>query len=79
MREEQRHIVGVDGAEVAVNGARGVEGVGPRAGGVQRADGFLAHVRGLAHADHRDPPAAVEYRVRDRDEPVVEPTRDHIE
>ena len=79
VREQQGDVVRVDHAEVAVDGAGGVEGVGAGAGGVERADELLADVRGLADAGDRDAAAAVEEHVGDAVEPVAETRRDRLE
>ena len=59
VREEQGDVVGVDHAEVAVDGSGGVEDVGAGAGGVERADELLADVGGLADAGDGDAAATV--------------------
>ena len=79
VREEQRDVVRVDHAEVAVDGAGRVERVGAGAGGVERADELLADVRGLADAGDRDAAAAAEEHVGDALESVVEPPGDGLE
>ena len=60
VREKERNVVRMDCAEIAVDGAGGVERVGAGTGGVERADNLLPDVGRLAHSGHGDPAATVE-------------------
>ena len=52
--QHEHGVVGVDHAEVAVDGLGGVEEIGAGAGGVEGAGDFQAHVGGLAGAGDGD-------------------------
>jgi hypothetical protein len=68
VRQEERHVVGVDHAEVAVDRAGGVEAVGAGAGRIESAGDLRPHVGRLADADDRNTAATVKELIDDGEE-----------
>jgi hypothetical protein len=79
VREKKSKVIRMDRAQVAVDGASGIERVGARAGRVERPDEFLPDIRGLADTRHRHPAAAIEEVVRDALEAFAEPAGNRFE
>ena len=79
MRQGQHDVVGVDHAQVTVDGPGGVEHVGARAGRVEGARDLLADVGRLAGAGDGDAAGAAVAQVHGLQERVVEPPGDLLE
>ena len=75
-RQGEDDIVLMDHAEIAVNGAGGVDEVGAGAGGVERAGDFLADVSRLAGAGDADASGAMVEQLDRLQKRLVEPIRD---
>ncbi len=73
VRQDQDDVVGMDHAQVAVDGPGGVEDVGAGAGRVERAGDLLADVGRLAGAGDADAPGAAAEELDGLQERLVEP------
>ncbi len=79
MREGEDDVVRVDHAKVAVDGTRGIEHVGARAGRIERAGDLLPDVSRLAGAGNGDASGTLKDQVDGLKERVAQPAGDFFQ